>query len=85
VGCFAHRRKSDICWLGAPTVVGVVDGRWDRVTAKVGTDRLQPALYNSDPTGPHAPAAVVALSRDPEDLLNNAIANFVNSEAGVRS
>lgn len=65
--------------------MAVVDGRWGRVTAKVGTDRLQPALYNLDPTRPHAPAAVVAMSRDPEDLLNNKIANYANPAAGVRS
>jgi hypothetical protein len=85
MGGFAHRRKSDIGRLGAPTGVAVVDGRWGRVTAKVGTDRLPPALYNLDPTRPHAPAADVAMSRDPGHLLYTGIANYAKPKAGVRS
>jgi hypothetical protein len=83
--CFAHRRSSDICRPGGPTGVAVVDGPWGRATANVGTDRLQPALRNVDPTRPHAPAGLVAMNRDRQGLPNDTDANYANSAAGVRS
>jgi hypothetical protein len=85
VGCFSDWRENDGGRLVRPAGVAVEDGPCGRVTPKVGTDRLQPALHKLDPTRRHAPVAVVAQSSDAENLLNNGIANYAYFAAGVRS